>query len=247
MTQQATATAAGQCPASKRRVGLRLALTACVALGLAASGTTVLAQRGNPNPGVIPPNARYHGLSYPEWQAKWWQWVFSLPATGNPILPGGDVLQGQSDHVWFLAGVFGGETRSITIPAGTALFFPIVNTECSTFEPPPYHGDNEAELRACAKMFIDNTSDLAAEIDGVPVRGLAAYRHQSPLFTWGPVPADNIVGAPAGTIARSVDDGIYLLLAPLPPGEHTIHFTGTFNGDGTIDTTYQITVAPGRG
>jgi hypothetical protein len=105
------------------------------------------------------------------------------------------------------------------------------------------------ELRACAKMIIDNSSNLAAEIDGVPVQHLAAYRHQSPLFVWGPVPADNIVGAPAGTTALSVDDGVYLLLTPLPPGTHTIHFTGTFNGPdpvvmGTIDTTYQITVVP---
>jgi hypothetical protein len=196
------------------------------------------------NPGIIPPGAKYHGLSYGEWQAKWWQWVFSLPAANNPIIPGGDVLQGQSDHVWFLAGVFGIEVRSITIPAGTALFLPIVNTECSTVEPPPFHGDNEAELRSCAKEFIDNTSDLAAEVDGVNVQNLAAYRHQSPLFTFGPLPEDNILGLPAGTTAQSVDDGIYLLLAPLSVGEHMIHFTGTFEVGGTIDTTYNIIVMP---
>jgi len=196
------------------------------------------------NPGIIPPQAVYAGLSYSEWQARWWQWVFSLPATDNPIIPGGNVLQGQSDHVWFLAGVFGVEERSITIPPGTALFFPIVNTECSTVEAPPYHGDNEAELRACAQAFTDATSDLAAEIDGRSVLNLPAYRHQSPLFTFGPLPADNLLGMPVGTTAQSVDDGIYLLLAPLPVGEHTIHFAATVEGVGTLDTTYFITVAP---
>ena len=101
-----------------------------------------------------------------------------------------------------------------------------------------------AELRACAKEFIDNTSDLAAEVDGVNVQNLAAYRHQSPLFTFGPLPEDNILGLPAGTTAQSVDDGIYLLLAPLSVGEHMIHFTGTFEVGGTIDTTYNIIVMP---
>ena len=165
-------------------------------------------------------------------------------STNNPILPGGNVLQGQSGHVWFLAGVFGNEERSITIPAGTALFFPVAGTECSTAEPPPFHGDNEAELRACAQGFIDTAVGLAAEIDGVPVQNLSEYRHQSPLFTFGPLVADNILGLPSGTTAQSVDDGIYLLLAPLPVGAHTIHFTATFVGAGTIDTTYNVTVAP---
>src|SRR5215472_9058485 len=196
------------------------------------------------NPGIIPPQAIYASHSYSEWQARWWQWVFSLPATDNPIIPGGNVLQGQSDHVWFLAGVFGVEERSITIPPGTALFFPIVNTECSTVEAPPYHGDNEAELRACAQAFTDATSDLAAEIDGRSVLNLPSYRHQSPLFTFGPLPADNLLGMPVGTTAQSVDDGIYLLLPPLSVGEHTIHFAATVEGVGTLDTTYFITVVP---
>ena len=28
------------------------------------------------NPGIIPPQAVYAGLSYSEWQSRWWQWVF---------------------------------------------------------------------------------------------------------------------------------------------------------------------------
>src|SRR5262245_65059189 len=187
------------------------------------------------NPDVIPPGAKFHGLSFGQWQARWWQWAFSLPATDHPFNPGGNVLQGQTDHVWFLAGVFGTEERSITIPVGTALFFPIANSECSTAEPPPFHGGNEAELRACAKENADTISDLAAEIDGVSVQNIPAYRHQSPVFTFGPLPDDNILGLPAGTTAQSVDDGIYLLLAPLSVGTHTIRFTATFEGIGAID------------
>ena len=50
----------------------------------------------------------------------------------------------------FLSGVGGGVTIDLTIPAGTALFFPVINAECSVIEPDPFHGDSEEELRACA-------------------------------------------------------------------------------------------------
>ena len=63
----------------------------------------------------------------------------------------------------------------------------------------------------------------------------------------GPFPADNILGAPAGSSTLAVDAGIYLLLEPLSEGQHTIHFTANLDwapfcvGD-CIDTTYEITV-----
>lgn len=202
----------------------------------------------NHNPRVIPPHAKYKGHTYGEWAAKWWQEVFSIPAgdsehpffTGEPF--GGD------DGVTFLVGLFGeGNVKDITIRPGTALFFPIINAECSEFEPPPFHGVGEAELRACANAHIDLTSGVFAEIDGRPVKNIQAYRVQSPLFEWGPLPEDNILAffgldAPEGTTSLAVDAGYYLLLPPLSVGCHTIHFGGTFGDGSLIDTTYRITV-----
>jgi len=57
-------------------------------------------------------------------------------------------------------------------------------------------------------------------------------------------PENNIWGIPAGTYGPTVDDGVYLMLAPLSAGAHTIHFTvaapdGTFS----LDVTYNLTVA----
>jgi hypothetical protein len=42
-----------------------------------------------------------------------------------------------------------------------------------------------------------------------------------------------------------VADGAYLLVAPLPPGQHTIRFGGTgfFGGDFSQDITYHLTVS----
>jgi hypothetical protein len=153
--------------------------------------------------------------------------------------------------VVFLTGTWGGEILEVTVAPGTALFFPIVNTECSVLEPEEsgFHGDDEAELRACANGWIDGTANLSATINGVPVKNLEAYRGESPLFAFT-LPKDNIFEywygagtAPAGTTSLSVDAGVYLLLAPLNKGTHTIHFEGTFTQfGGSINTTYLITV-----
>jgi hypothetical protein len=136
-------------------------------------------------------------------------------------------------------------TVELTIPPGTALFFPVVNTECSVIEPAPFHGDDETSLRACANGHIDNTSGRFAVIDGVPVNNLDAYRVESPLFEFGPLPENNLLGAPAGATSPSVDAGVYLLLAPLSVGQHVLRVGGTFDEFGaSIDTTFIITVEP---
>jgi hypothetical protein len=58
--------------------------------------------------------------------------------------------------------------------------------------------------------------------------------------------ADNFFGIPAGTYAPAVADGVYLLLAPLTPGPHTISFGGTafsFGSSFSQDITYHLTVS----
>jgi hypothetical protein len=218
---------------------------------LVAVSSDADARRRNPNAGILPPNASYRGFSYGEWAAMWWQAALDIPVVDgdHPLISGG-AFRGPRGVV-FLAGVFADPDEpgviEITIPAGTPLFFPVINAECSVFEPDPFHGDDEDELRDCANHHIDNTSDRFAVIDGRAVRRLAAYRTQSPLFVWGPLPEDNIFGAPEGTMSPAVDAGVYLLLAPLPVGRHVIEFGGTFDEFGaSINTRYVITVAPRR-
>jgi hypothetical protein len=211
----------------------------------------------NANPGVMPPNAQPHGMTYGELSAAWWQWAFSLPIEQNPFFDeNGSCVNGANGQfefapVWFLTGVInvsGTAVRDCTVPAGTFLFFPIINSECSTLEG---NGTTEEPLRACATAAIDPVTTVAAEIDGVPVKNLTDYRFESPLFTFGPLPDNNVlqffgVDAPAGATSLSVADGYYLLLAPLSVGQHTIHFTGTIGPpvNFEVDITYNLTVAP---
>jgi hypothetical protein len=188
----------------------------------------------NENPTVLPPNSKAFGKSYGEWSAAFWKWLYSMPTNAHPLFETADCSQSQVGKVWFLGGTFvvaetdtgaveGTADRDCEVPTGTALFFPIVNLECNEFAG---DGTGEEGLRACANKYGDliNVDDLSAEIDGVKIDNLQAYRVDSPAFEWGPLPENNVLGAEAGTTSLSVGDGYYLLLAPLSSGKHTIDF-----------------------
>jgi hypothetical protein len=225
----------------------RLMLTLALTLTVAVLAPPVSAEAANENQGVLPVNSNSHGRSYGEWSAAWWQWVLSIPTPVNPLLDetGANCAEGQSGHVWFLAGVInvsGTATRHCTIPSGTALFFPVLNSECSTVEAPPFFGRNETELRSCVHAF--SFPVLHASLDGVPLANLASYEIDSPLFTFT-LPEENVLGIPnAPLTGMSVGNGVYLLLAPLSVGEHTLNFGGTDSTGFTLNITYNLTVVP---
>ena len=100
--------------------------------------------------------AKPFGLTMAEWSVKWWQWALAIPKDKNPLQDATGALagEGQSGPVFFLCGTvtqtqlsdfeyIGVARRKITVPAHTPLFFPIVNTECSTAEG---NGTTVAEL-----------------------------------------------------------------------------------------------------
>jgi hypothetical protein len=211
---------------------------------------------GNPNPGVIPPHARAHGLSYGEWGAQWWRWAYSFPAAQFPPSQSGegDCSLGQSGSVWFLAGTTGQGpvTRSCTIPTGKALFFPIItylnDYPCPdpNFQLPPGQTLEEF-LTEGAAAIIDLVTELEVVVDGQPLNELFSYRATSRLFTFTADPSlvafDPCV---TGTPQFGVTDGYWILMNPLPPGPHTIFFRGKidFGGGSTFESqvTYNLTV-----
>ena len=217
----------------------------------------------NSNPGVIPNK----GPKYGELSVKWWHWAFSFPAADVPYFnPGGpvDISAHQSGNVWFLAGAafgLGPTTRTGVVPAGTQLFFPLGNL-INDYPCPPEFGfePNPGEtlehfLQRTGNDFLNGylgippppTSvlpDLFASIDGKPLTGLSAYRATSSMFTFTADPAlasyDPCV---TGSPQPGVSVGYWLLLTPLTPGTHTLHFGAPNMGQ---DLTYILTVKPGR-
>jgi hypothetical protein len=167
------------------------------------------------------------GHTYSELSQDWWLWDFMLPAADNPTAnPGAPCSNGQSGNLWFLFG--GPPIVNCTIPAGTSLFVAIANTECSSLEAPPFHGDTAEQRKACAKAWIDNLTNVSATVDGVAVNNLNPLRTRSGDFSFT-VPAGNILGVPGPAFGFSSADGYYMLLQPLPAGNHIITVTGTFH------------------
>jgi len=112
--------------------------------------------------GALPVNSKPYGLSFGEWSARHWQWLYSLPIDHHPLFDTADVSTGQTGKVWFIGGGFTTEledgnivariTRDVTIPNGTSLFFPLVDVETSTIEG---NGTTEDELRDLANFIAD--------------------------------------------------------------------------------------------
>ena len=182
---------------------------------------------------------------------SWWQWVFETPASENPLTDttGQFAAVNQSGRVWFLAGNVGGTTvRTITVPSGKALFFPIVNV--FDVENAIIAGGVKLFLVPqpvqVAQAFVSNViataTDLSCEVDGSPVPITAANLEQSTPFSLR-LPDDNILGVPAGVYYPAVDSGYYVLLPPLSAGQHTIHWAGSITFFSlSLDVTYNITV-----
>ena len=92
--------------------------------------------------------------------------------------------------------------------------------------------------------MIDAAGDLACEIDGQPVEHLKHYRCQTPAGEAYDMtlPDNNLWGIPAGTYGPAVDDGYYLMLAPLSAGRHVIHIVADDGNGKAMDVTYHLTV-----
>ncbi|HST31106.1 MAG TPA: hypothetical protein VLK27_09750 [Chthoniobacterales bacterium] len=127
--------------------------------------------------------AKIEGHTYAEWSERWWQWVFSLPVTQNPLFDNADVSTGQHDNVWFLGGSFTQSTvtRTVAIPHNKLLFFPIINaweddTYCNddgTGTQRVSFGESLPDLRSDVQAVVDTAQNVSCTIDGVDVPGLS--------------------------------------------------------------------------
>ena len=149
-----------------------------------------------------------------------------------------------SCEVWFLAATFGFGTpvRSCDVPAGKAIFFPIVPAVFFA----PDDGPDEATVRALANESMDGVTTLECTVDGVPLEDLFDQRAESPAFTLPDTLLLDFGFEDLGDRFPAVADGFWIMLAPLSEGEHVIHFSmhvaeGDFAGS-EHDVTYLLTV-----
>jgi hypothetical protein len=209
-------------------------------------------------PTVVPANQNVLGMTPGDWSAAWWQYVLQIPADLNPATDTSGVNCGvdQADGpAFFLTGNFTSDAkvkRKCQVPEGKFLVIPIINTECSSLEAPPYYGGNEKELRTCAAKSADSfdPASLVLSIDKVKEPNLKAFRVQSPVFDFH-MPANNVLGlksgkkiGTSGTAGVAVSDGYWVITKPLAAGEYVIHFEGSVPDGFAVDVTYDLTVVP---
>jgi hypothetical protein len=260
------------------------ALAAGPAVSTAQAGASAAPQTPATSPGVLPPGSVAFGRTYAQWSAAWWQWELQQtnspdspavnPDPGTPTDPAAfNCALGQSGKVWFLGGIgifenFSEAWRTCSVPAGTALFFPLTNAWTDNLSCPgtPQGTLTGSELAEVVSQLMDGIvpGSMAATIDGRSVAGLhdstTPYRAAVGGFSYtlpdnaalslacpgDPFPAGTIPPLPPGAYA----DGVYLLLAPLSVGVHHLAFSSavaTGNGTFSQDIHYTITVtAPGH-
>lgn len=223
-------------------------------------GVPVFADNGSCSSNLaFPVDSVVHGRTYSEWSAAWWQWALSISTDSHPLFDTADCSKGQSGPVWFLGGKFcmtGGAcsttdvVRSCTIPKGTALFIPALNSADSVLEEESLHTAANPlinDMRQFIAPFMDDAFGLLVSIDGVRIKNLKDnFRVQSGAFGFT-LPKDNLFIAiepgsyPAGSYFPAVGDGYYVMLKPLPVGAHKIRIKGAVTGF-ALDITYNITV-----
>jgi len=202
---------------------------------------------------IAPIKSNPVGQSYGNWAATWWKWVLGIPLAVNPLMEttGEFCAQGQVGQVWFLAGsIVGTADRSCTVPTGKALFFPLINNFYGAFLNDDPVTRTEEFVRAAASCTLP--AYISASIDGSPVPNPTEFftdpsGSQSPLFTVQ-LPPGNLFGldeatAPKLQLSPSAEQGYYLFVRPLPPGNHTIRWTASGCTSGNSqDITYHLTV-----
>jgi hypothetical protein len=238
---------------------------------VAVAAAMALAVQASPAPAApatafVAPHQKGSGMTVGDLVGAWWQHYLELPLAQNPLVGNGsrcdligDVRHDAGDRPGgrgdghgrggVLIPVFApGFDAECTVAPHTFLYLNMWSLECSTVEPPPYFGGNEAELLACAQqIFDDPPAAMSVSVDGRPLSGVADSRGASSVFAVD-LPAENLLGVGA-TTANAAAAGWGVILRPLRPGTHAIETclidpnVGPFNGCATLT----LHVRRGRG
>jgi len=189
-------------------------------------------------------------MPYPRLATSWWKWALQTPSSQNPLLDttGEFCAVNQTGDYWFLAGNFGGAdpmVRNCKIPAAKSLFFPVVNTFYGAFLTDPAKTKSIPYMRNLVGGSGLSDCIISATLDANPVS--IVYEKSIPFVVR--LPDDNVFGLGQDVVKNMmvspmVDEGYYVLLDPLAPGAHQIHFDSLQSGNCPValDVTYDIIV-----
>jgi hypothetical protein len=164
----------------------------------------------------IPADTGVADLDQAKWSQRWWAWAGRFEGKAPfQDTDGSRCAMHQEGPVWFLAGTDAtfDAVRSCTIPPDTHLFVPLINWIVASDAPGPL----EAPPATCkdrqdqATRMADHVVSGLVLLDGRPIGELQRMR----------VSGRTCFAASADAPVAAVD-GYFLMLKPLPPGQHTL-------------------------
>ncbi|HEX5187171.1 MAG TPA: hypothetical protein VFV86_09805 [Nitrososphaeraceae archaeon] len=197
------------------------------------------------NPGVYSKDSKPFGIPYGEWLEKHTRWLFQVPLDIHPgkNYTTENCASNQSGPVWFLTLNFEkGEQRTCIIPSDKAILLPILAGFCGEWDLTYMES-----LTSCAKAG-NEFGTISASVDGKEIKDLESYRAQSPIFNIT-LQENNVLGHTPGS-GKAQNDGFYLFLEPLSPGNHTVHTSTNVNNiiapgfNYDTDLTYHLIITP---
>jgi len=226
-----------------------VAASVCVAAAIvfaAASATPVAGFAKNPH--VKPPNAQTEGMNNAEWSARWWQ---AIAATPVGDFQSACEIERVGKVALFLASGGAPVTFDCSVESGVSMFLPVFTaalwcpSDCGpgTAAPTGTFDEMDGLIRGLLDA-VDPDSQFSVEIDGKDVRDLGDYRAHAPEFS-GYVDPDGLLGVLGPqAIGPAAAGGYWLMVKPLPPGEHVIHIYADMLGllGVDFDTTINLTV-----
>lgn len=199
---------------------------------------------------IYPPSASPYGLPHKDWGKAHWDWWLSIPREiapyPNPGSFGYSCFIGLGYPVIMLADPIidaeaPGVSYTCTIPSDRGILIAGIQELCNFDE--TYRTDED--LQKC----VHERNDWAKErilIDGKEVPNVEQYRSTTGYFNVT-YPEDNMYTLPP-TTSRALLDGTWMMLKPLPVGNHTIevHVSQIIPGRESenlfLDLTYNLRV-----
>jgi hypothetical protein len=207
------------------------------------------------DPYTFPVNSSPYGIPFKDWTAKWAAWLDSVPKDQNwnfQNVPGFkyipedcSYLQNPASPVFFLpwVGIERGTTTTMTcnVPHNKAMLIS-VDGGTSDYSDPTVKTKTPAELIKIVTKSNLYPNSFDATLDGyaLALTNDDAHKIQSDLFNLT-LPANNVWGEPQGP-DQAITQGWWLMLKPLPPGQHTLHYT-----TGYRDSRSDPSIPPGEG
>jgi hypothetical protein len=169
----------------------------------------------DPSSYFYPADSKPFGKSYQEWAAIWWKFVLENQTKDDTRLMDKDghlCHVNQTGSVWILPGANSFDfERSCKIPEGVSLLISPTDGYCSE---KTMKGASIEQIRQCA---IDDVAGdhTDAFLDGVKLVDTNATDFVSVPFDLYYPPGEGPYKALAG--------GLYMMLKPLSPGNHTLY------------------------